>query len=303
MELLSRYGVPDNVVLREGLEQLVQNHTAETRHLDFKRQLGSLEDLADDMAGMVNSGGGVLIIGVDADKSDRAAKLYDHDLRTMEQRVVQAAREGIDEPILIDVIPVPNQADSSIGQLVIIIPPSDRTPHFSAKRGRILHRVGTHNKPMTRREVGAAFAMGGRVFAREFGLTLTGEPAAISATVYRNRGDMTHGIVHVKNRGGETAYKVTVTSSTSPLEFDLDLPVDDSTDRSPFLHREGTTEPPYLPLVALPPGAEVRLNVVRSWGASKHDVLTFTWEDGSGGIHQATQAVSWEPPQETRAPW
>ncbi|MEU4698844.1 AlbA family DNA-binding domain-containing protein [Nonomuraea dietziae] len=302
MELLSRYGVPDHVVLREGLEQLVQSHTAETRHLDFKRQLGSPEDLADDITAMVNSGGGVLIIGVDTDKADRAATLHDHDLRTMEQRAVQAAREGVDEPIRIDPVPVPSQADPSIGQLVIIIPPSDRIPHLSVKRGRILHRVGTHNKPMTRREVGAAFALSGAAFAREFGLISTGEPAAIAATAYRNRSDPTNGIVRVINRGGETAYKVTVTSSVCPLEFDSDLPVDSSNPKS-FIRRESTPEPPYLPLVALPPGAEVKLNVVRSWGASTHDVLTFTWEDRSGSIHQATQAVSWEPPQEGGAPW
>jgi hypothetical protein len=251
---------------------------------------------------MVNSGGGVLIIGVDTDKADRAIALHDHDLRTMEQRAVQAAREGVDEPIRIDPVPVPSRADPSIGQLVIIIPPSDRIPHLSVKRGRILHRVGTHNKPMTRREVGAAFALGGTAFAREFGLISTGEPAAIAATVYRNRSDPTNGIVRVKNRGGETAYKVTVASSVSPLEFDFDLPVD-SMDSKSFFRRESTPEPTYLPLVALPPGAEVKLNVVRTWGASKHDVLTFTWEDRSGSLHQATQAVSWEPPQEGGAPW
>ncbi|MEU4235549.1 ATP-binding protein [Nonomuraea sp. NPDC026600] len=302
MELLSRYGVPNNVVLREGLEQLAQSQTTETRHLDFKRQLGSPEDLADDMTGMVNSGGGVLIIGIETDKADRAATLHDHDLRTMEQRAVQAAREGVDEPIRIDLVPVPSRTDPSIGQLVIIIPPSGRIPHLSVKRGRILHRVGTHNKPMTRREVGAAFALDGTTFAREFGIISAGESAAISATVYRNRSDPTNGIVRVKNRGGETAYKVAVASAACPLEFDFDHPVD-SADPKALFRRESTPEPPYLPLAALPPGAEVKLNVVRSWGASTHDVLTFTWEDGSGSLHQATQAVSWEPPQEVGAPW
>jgi hypothetical protein len=78
----------------------------------------------------------------------------------IEQQVEQAAREGIDERLRIEPMTVPGDTDPGRGFLVVTVPPSDRTPHITVKRGRVLHRVGTHNKPMTRRELGAAFAAG-----------------------------------------------------------------------------------------------------------------------------------------------
>lgn len=45
---------------------------------------------------------------------------------------------------------VPGDDDPAMGFLVIIVPPGGRAPHMTVKRGRVLHRVGAHNKPVTR---------------------------------------------------------------------------------------------------------------------------------------------------------
>ncbi|MFD9944540.1 helix-turn-helix domain-containing protein [Nonomuraea sp. NPDC059023] len=288
MELLSRFGVPSDLSTRQGLERLISEHITETRHLDFKRQLGSPEDLADDLVAMVNSGGGILVVGVGTDRHDRASSLYPQALRTLEQQVVQAAREGVDEPIRVDPIQIPSESDPSSGYLVIAIPPSDRIPHISSKRGRILHRVGTHNKPMTRREVGASFCASGASFAREFGLMTASDPALIVGFVNREYNSQ-NGWIRVKNSGGSTAFNITISTTASPLMYKAPRSPEDS----PF-GDTNTSTPPYLPIAALPPGAEVCFYVMREWGCSDQDLLTFTWEDQANEIRQAQQSVTWE---------
>jgi predicted HTH transcriptional regulator len=169
--LFARLGVPADADTLAGIERLVNERASETRHLDFKRQLNNVDDLADDLSALANVGGGVLIIGIGTDKADRATSLHEQDLRVVEQQAVQAARDGIDEPLRIELVAVPGNANPARGFLVVAVPPSNRTPHISANKGRVLHRVGTHNKPMTRRELGGAFAAAGDLFAMEFGLT------------------------------------------------------------------------------------------------------------------------------------
>lgn len=170
-QLFVQLGIPADVGTLIGIRRLVNERVSETRHLDFKRQLNNVDDLADDLSALANIGGGALVIGIGTDKADCAASRHDQDLRSVEQQVVQAAREGIDEPLRVEPILIPLDTDPSRGFVVVAVPPSDRVPHISAKKGRVLHRVGTHNKPMTRRELGASFAAAGDLFAIEFGLS------------------------------------------------------------------------------------------------------------------------------------
>jgi len=79
---------------------------------------------------------GRLIIGVGTDNADRAASLHEHPLMVIEQQAVQAAREGINEPVRIEPVTVPGDTDPARGFLVVTVPPSDRTPHITVKRGR-----------------------------------------------------------------------------------------------------------------------------------------------------------------------
>ena len=159
-----------------------------------------MDDLAEDLSALANVGGGVLVIGIGTGKADRAASLHEQDLHIVEQQAVQAARDGIDEPLRIEPTIVPGDADPARGFLVVVVPPSDRTPHITVKKGRVLHRVGTHNKPMTRREIGAAFAAAGDLFAIEFGLTRGYGATAVMCELI-DRAFTMHSKIKVTNTG------------------------------------------------------------------------------------------------------
>lgn len=287
-----RLGVPADVGTLAGVERLVSERASETQRLDFKRQLHSVDDLADDLSAMANVGGGVVVIGVGTDRTDRAASLHEQNLRTVEQQVVQAARDGIDEPLRLELLLVAGPADHATGFVVVVVPPSDRIPHVSAKRGRVLHRVGTHNKPMTRRELGAAFAAAGDLFALEFGLVRG--PAGGTSIVCELL-DSTAGMfntIKVVNRGPVTALDISINSTTSVLLWEKQANVKSFGAR---LENYAAVLPPYLPIRSLPAGSDVVLSCNRDLSDPTQDVLQVTWRTPDGQAHRNEQSWSWTP--------
>lgn len=290
--LFARLGIPADVGTLTGIKRMVSEHASETRHLDFKRQLNNVDDLADDLAALANVGGGVLIIGVGTDNADRAASLHEHPLTAIEQQAVQAAREGIDEPVLIEPLPVPGDTGPGRGFLVIAVPPSDRTPHITVKRGRVLHRVGTHNKPMTRREIGAAFAGGGDLFAVEFGLMRGYGTTAVKCELVPPFGSTQWGVA-VTNTGLLPALDITITSA----KYWITWAEDEETRPGPGQIRQSRgSEPSYLPISRLPPGSDVVLICLRAEHVDPiQDVLIVTWKTPDGQVHRNEQSWSWTP--------
>jgi hypothetical protein len=294
--LFTRLGVPADADTLAGIQRLVSERASETRHLDFKQKLNSVDDLADDLSALANVGGGVLIIGIGTDKADRAASLHEQDLHTIEQQAVQAARDGIDEPLRVEPLTVPGEADPARGFLVVAVPPSDRTPHISAKKGRVLHRVGTHNKPMTRRELGAAFAAAGELFAIEFGLTRGyGGGTAVICELIDSMGG-TNNTIKVANTGTVPALDISIDSSASKILWDKDAghAPDESRSLNDLFNRDNyVPDPAYLPIRSLPSGSDVVLRCWREWGSPQQDVLQVTWKTLDGQIHRNEQSWSW----------
>jgi len=298
--LYARLGIPADADTLAGIKRLVSERASETLHLDFKRQVNNPDDLADDLAALANVGGGALIIGVGTDSADRADSLHEQTLRVVEQQAVQAAREGIDEPLRIEPAQVEGDSDPAKGYLVIGIPPSDRAPHVTVKRGRVLHRVGTHNKPMTRREIGAAFAATGEQFAIEFGLTrgTTGLGALVMCELTNSIAGMDN-TIRVTNSGSLPALDVTIgaTASTVMWDKDADHSGDDDWNRLGTVLDEQnfTANPAYLPIRNLLPGSDVVLRCRREWGAPIQDTLHVTWKSSDGQVHSNEQSWSWTP--------
>lgn len=295
--LYSRLGIPADVDTLLGIQRLVNDRASETRHLDFKRQLNNVDDLADDLSALANVGGGVLIIGIGTDKMDCAASLHEQHLHLVEQQAVQAARDGIDEPLRIELVAVPGTTDPTRGFLVVAVPPSDRTPHITAKKGRVLHRVGTHNKPMTRRELGAAFAAAGDLFAIEFGLTKGySVGAALICELVGGFGIM-DSTIKVVNTGTVPALDISVESTRSKLLWykDTDLAPDDQTTMIERRHdsENYVPDPSYLPIQNLPPGSDVILQCWRDWEAPRQDVLQVIWRTPDGQVHRNEQSWTW----------
>jgi len=288
--LFSRLGIPRDIDTLAGLSRLVSNGIAETPHLDFKRQVNDIDDLADDLVAIVNTGGGVLVIGVGTDRSDRAESLHEHPLKTIEQQAVQAARDGIDEPLHVEPIPIPSATDASRGYLVIAISPSGRIPHISSKKGRILHRVGTHNKPMTRREVGAAFAATGEMFALEFGLSHVLSEGAVTCKLIKSIAGQT-GDIKIANTGAIPASDISIESSGAPIRWAANERLSEKN----WLHGKYVENPEYMPIKRLPPGADVVLSFERDWNLPDQDVLRITWNSPDGHVHYDEQSWSWRP--------
>ena len=296
--LFARLGIPADVDTLAGIQRLVDQRARETRHLDFKRQFHDVDDLADDLSALANVGGGVLILGVGTDKADCAASLHEQALHTAEQQAVQAARDGIDEPLRIELLTVPGEADRARGFLVVAVPPSDRTPHITVKKGRVLHRVGTHNKPMSRRELGAAFAAAGELFAIEFGLSqIYGAGTGVICELLDSIGGQ-HNKIKIANTGSVPALDIILNSTTSELEWEVDARY--SPDRvkslTDLFQRENyVSEPSYMPIRSLQPGADVILSCQREWGSPTQDILQVTWKTPDGQIHRNEQSWSWTP--------
>ena len=288
--LFARFGIPTDADTLAGIQRLVGEHASESGHLDFKRQFNNAADLADDLAALANVGGGVLIIGVGTDNADRAASLHEHSLMVIEQQAVQAAREGIDEPLRIEPVAVPGGTDPASGFLVIAVPPSDRTPHITVMRGRVLHRIGTHNKPMTRRELGAAFARQGDLFAVEFGLRHGDGTTGVRCELVPPFGSREWGIA-VTNVGSLPALDVTIASAGYAITWAQDERV------RPGRIRQGHLgEPSYLPIRNLPPGADVVLICLRDQYVDPiQDMLLVTWKTPDGQVHRSEQSWSWAP--------
>lgn len=173
---------------------------------------------------------------------------------------------------------------------MITVPPSDRTPHITVKRGRVLHRVGTHNKPMTRRELGAAFARGGDLFAVEFGLMRGYGTTAVKCELVPPFGSTEWGVA-VMNVGLLPALDITIASAKYWITW-----AENGGERpSPGQIRQSCGhEPSYLPISRLPPGSDVVLICLRDEYADPiQDVLIVTWKTPDGQVHRNEQSWSW----------
>ena len=142
---------------------------------------------------------------------------------------------------------------------MITVPPSDRTPRITVKRGRVLHRVGTHNKPMTRRELGAAFAGGGDLFAVEFGLMRGYGTTAVKCELVPPFGSNEWGLA-VMNVGLLPALDITIASAKHGIRWDVVL----------ICLRDEYADP-------------------------IQDVLIVTWKTPDGQVHRNQQSWSWTP--------
>jgi len=52
----ARLGIATDAETLTGIQRLIKERVTETRHLDFKRQLNNIDDLADDMSALANVG-------------------------------------------------------------------------------------------------------------------------------------------------------------------------------------------------------------------------------------------------------
>jgi len=160
------------------LQQLVQEQAEESLTLEFKRALpppGQNDEVAADIAAMANTEGGVIAYGV-GERAGHANSLHAFSLDRVAERLTQIA-QSLDGPVtLLEVLRIEENAGE--GYVVVVIPKSERSPHFRA--GRAMGRTPRGNMELTRRHVGELFARS-RGFAEEFGL-IVGRPGRLKVS-------------------------------------------------------------------------------------------------------------------------
>lgn len=129
----------------------LKGFAAETSSLDFKRQLGTPEDIATDIAAMTVNGG-TLLYGIAEDKKTVvASELVPVQLAGAEERLRHIAGSHISPVPDFEVETVVDPDDPTQGILAVIIPGSGLAPHQA--NGRYPCRRGTTTGYLEEREV------------------------------------------------------------------------------------------------------------------------------------------------------
>lgn len=127
----------------------------ENSSFDVKRELPSNNiEIAKDIAAMTNDGG-VIIYGIDEDESKRPTILHPIPLLGQRERINAIVRTGMAEPPEVSIKSFPTDENTSIGYVVVYIPPSERAPHMVTVKGhnRYYGRTATGNVPLNEGEI------------------------------------------------------------------------------------------------------------------------------------------------------
>jgi hypothetical protein len=146
---------------------------------------------------------------------------------------------------------------------------------------------------MTRRELGAAFAAAGELFAIEFGLSqVYGAGTGVRCELIDSKAGI-YNVIKVANTGSVSALDISVDSTKSKLLWDKDTGRAADKPRNVFADENYLADPPYLPIQSLLPGSDVVLVCLREWGAPQQDILQVAWKTPDGQVHRSEQSWSW----------
>ena len=150
----------------EILAAIEAGELTETSTFDAKVALpakGRSKELAKDVAAMANDGG-TLLYGIGEDVHGRPTIPNPIVLPGARERVTQIVRMCISEPPYIQVREIKKDGDTSLGYLVVVVPPSPRAPHMVTvdKDHRYYGRSDTGNVPLTEGEVARLYEKRGR---------------------------------------------------------------------------------------------------------------------------------------------
>lgn len=105
----------------------------ESHYIDVKREIEKTprgnKELARDVASFAIDGG-ALLVGVAEDKEQRTFELAPQPLSNLVERIEQIAQFSIDPPLTVVPLDIESDSDSSLGYVLINIPPSPAVPHM-----------------------------------------------------------------------------------------------------------------------------------------------------------------------------
>ncbi len=258
------------------LERLVTERVQKSAQVEFKRQLpesGKNDDLAKDLAAMANSGGGVILYGVE-ETGGSASGLTPFNLDGAVERVTLVATTIDEPPALQSVVRIP---EGDLGYLVVTVADTIRGPHLV--KGHAFGRTAGGNSTLTRRQVGALFARS-EGFAAEFGLAI-GRPGRVTATSEREEHQR---IAFSELRIDTARYLVLANDGDTPVHavgWRLEVEGDG---------RLIANDDPQ-PIATLHAHSAVRILVIPVLGVGPKGVRT-TWIDVAGQPHEELWTIS-----------
>lgn len=158
------FGAELSAITHADVEGLVAAGVTEAADLDFKRELygnndKAKRDLCGDVAAQANSGGGLIVLGVDEDDQARASTTPGVDLSDTEVlRIRTTVADNVHPLPRFDIVPVEG-LDPGRGFLLIAVPPSTNAPHAVEVNGglRFPRRHGASTIYLSEAEVAAAY--------------------------------------------------------------------------------------------------------------------------------------------------
>ena len=129
---------------------LIEERTAESAHLEFKRRPDGPGTTAKPWAAVANSGGGAVVYGLDEDDLSRASTAVPIELDGLRERFLQV-NQNIDPPVdlTIELLPLDH---TSLGFCVVAIGAAE-PGHLHLVDGRAPTREGTTTRYMTSEEI------------------------------------------------------------------------------------------------------------------------------------------------------
>lgn len=142
------------------LEAIQSEALQESAIFDAKKELPSKnQEIAKDIAAMANDGG-VILYGIGEDEHGRLSILNPIPLNGQAEKIDTIVRSSIAEPPVIHIYSIPTSDNSSLGYIVVLVPPSERAPHMVVVKGdhRFYGRTATGNVLLTEGEVARLYA-------------------------------------------------------------------------------------------------------------------------------------------------
>jgi len=127
---------------------------AEAIDLDFKKQLTSNAEIAKDIAAMTVQGG-VIAYGIAEDEQAVANAITPLELQHVPERIQQIVDSAIWPRPVIETRAIEDPEDTTVGVLLVTVPPSSLAPHYT--RERFSARSGTTTRYLAEREIAALY--------------------------------------------------------------------------------------------------------------------------------------------------
>jgi hypothetical protein len=158
------FAKPLKEIVEQDIQNLVDDQIEESAHLDYKREVdfssSGKKELAKDISAFANSGGGVILYGIEEKKNEHGIPVPVSPIHGIEssidrERIENVALNSISPRVQMSIKRIELSSDPSRSVLILLIPASLQAPHMLTKGGdnRYYKRFNFSSVPMEEQEV------------------------------------------------------------------------------------------------------------------------------------------------------